>query len=72
MIDQAKSIVAAVAIIALTVVAAHWRTGRVKAAEKAAALDGSGEAKQGGHAPTIVYLLATPGRIRTNDRSAGL
>ena len=35
MIDQAKSIVAAVAIIALTVVAAHWHTGRVKAAEQA-------------------------------------
>lgn len=35
MIDQAKSIVAAVTIIALTVVAAHWHTGRVKAAEKA-------------------------------------
>ena len=35
MIDQAKSIVVAVAVIALTILAAHWHTGRVKAAEKA-------------------------------------
>lgn len=35
MIDQAKSIAVAVAVIALTILAAHWHTGRVKAAEKA-------------------------------------
>ena len=35
MIDQAKAIVAAVAVIALTILAAHWHTGRVKAAEQA-------------------------------------
>ena len=35
LIDQAKSIAVAVAVIALTVLAAHWHTGRVKAAEKA-------------------------------------
>lgn len=35
MIDQARSIVVAVAVIALTILAAHWHTGRVKAAEKA-------------------------------------
>ena len=35
MIYQAKSIVVAVAVIALTILAAHWHTGRVKAAEKA-------------------------------------
>ena len=35
MIDQAKSIVVAVAIIVLTILAANWHTGRVKAAEKA-------------------------------------
>ena len=35
MIDQAKSIAVAVAVIALTILAAHWHTSRVKAAEKA-------------------------------------
>lgn len=35
MIDQAKAIAVAVAVIALTILAAHWHAGRIKAAEQA-------------------------------------